>query len=133
QIPTFMAELRKRDTITARALEFIALTASRQNEALGATWAEIDFDKGIWTVPAERMKKRRAHIVPLSERVVELLKGLPRLGDFIFPGVSDDRPLEGWAVWRLLKEIRGNGDTVHGLRSSFRDWREIEPTTPMKR
>jgi integrase len=121
-IPSFMAELRKRDGYPARALEFIALTAARQNEALGAKWGEIDFDKGTWTVPASRMKKRREHIVPLPKRAVEILENLPRQGDFIFPGASGDRPLDGSTVWMLLKEIRGNGDTVHGFRSSFRDW-----------
>jgi integrase len=84
QVPAFLAELRLRPEISARALEFAILTAARPSEALGARWSEIDGN--VWTVPADRMKSGRAHRVPLAPRVVELLASMPREGEFIFVG-----------------------------------------------
>ena len=122
EIPAFMAALRERAAVSARALEFLTLTASRSGEAIGAQWSEIDIDAATWTVPASRMKKGTEHIVPLSRRAIEILAVLPRVNDFLFPGVRGGQPIGEDAMLVALREIRGNGDTVHGLRSSFRDW-----------
>jgi integrase len=116
-MPAFMAKLRKDDSIPARALEFIALTCARVGEAIGATWDEIDLGNRVWVVPATRMKARKEHRVPLSAAAVKLLKGLPRSSsaDGLFPGLKDR-----CVVWRLAARLEGG--TIHGLRSTFRDW-----------
>ena len=92
ELPAFMAKLRDKDAISARALEFAILTAARSGEVRGATWAEIDFAKGLWTIPASRMKADSEHTVPLSDRAVEILQSLPRVGDLVFPGAREGRP-----------------------------------------
>ena len=125
EIGGFVAALRQQSGVAARALEFAILTAARSDEALGATWDEIDLGEGIWVVPAERMKKAdREHRVPLSDRAIEILgerKAL-RQGELVFPGSLTGRPLSHMAMLRVL-EAMGRGDlTAHGFRSSFRDW-----------
>jgi integrase len=86
EVPGFMAALQGEDTVMARALEFLTLTAARSGEVLGATWDEIDLAKRVWTVPGERMKGGREHRVPLSNRAGELLEQLPRETKFVFCG-----------------------------------------------
>ena len=115
-----MAELRKRDLVSARALEFTILTAVRTNEALGATWDEIDLKHKLWTIPAERRKSPRDHRVPLSDRAVDILKSLHHSGKHVF--LNDARkPFDEGALLKLLQNMRP-GCTVHGFRSSFCDW-----------
>jgi integrase len=121
EMPTFMAELRNRTAMSARALEFTVLTAARTSEAVHAKWEEIDLKEKTWVVPAERMKKGREHIVPLSKRVVDILSALPRTNEFVFPGIRPGKPISNVAMLELLRSMR-DGDTVHGFRSSFRDW-----------
>lgn len=121
ELPAFMADLRERDSISARALEFTILTASRTAEAIGAKWSEFDDD--VWTVPPERMKGGREHQVPLSKRALEILESLPReRGGYVFPGARAKAPLSNMAMLELLRGMDGNGATVHGFRSTFRDW-----------
>ena len=121
-MPGFIAALREREGVAARALEFLALTAARSGEVKGATWEEIDLAAATWTIPAERMKAGRAHRVPLSKPAVALLRSLPRFEDnpLIFPaprgGVMSDMALI--AVMRRM----GVDAVPHGLRSTFRDW-----------
>ena len=123
ELPAFMAEMRERNSISARALEFTILTAARTSEALGAKWAEIDLDDAVWTVPAERMKGGKEHQVPLSKRALAILEALPReRGGYVFPGARAKSPLSNMAMLELLRGIRGQGLTVHGFRSTFRDW-----------
>jgi integrase len=125
EAPEFMAELRAEEDISARALEFTILTVARTGEVIGARWSdgEYDLDQRVWNVPAERMKAGVAHTVPLSDRAVELLKALPRIkgNDYVFPGAHPGKPLSNMA---MLEKIRGlrPGLTVHGFRSTFRDW-----------
>ncbi|MDU8929680.1 integrase arm-type DNA-binding domain-containing protein [Alisedimentitalea sp. MJ-SS2] len=129
------ADVRNRDGIATRALEFLALTAARSGEVRGATWSEIDLDRCKWTVPAQRMKARREHIVPLTEGAVKLLVDAPRVLDseYVFPaargGALSDAAMS--ACMRRINEARAGGyldrqsgrpATVHGLRSTFRDW-----------
>jgi integrase len=120
ELPTFMAELRQRKSISARALEFTILTAARTSETIGAKWDE--FDDGVWTVPPERMKAGKEHQVPLSKRAIEILEALPREGDYLFVGAKKNRPLYIATMLDVLRELRGKSYTVHGFRSSFRDW-----------
>ena len=122
EMPTFMAELRSVEGVNARALEFTILTASRTSEALKATWDEIDLKAKVWTIPAERMKGGKAHQVPLAGQSVRLLKHLPRDGsNLVFLGSRIGRPLTDGVMWKLAQRLRP-GLTVHGLRSTFRDW-----------
>ena len=120
QLPSFMSELRQRDGIPARALEFLILTAARSGEVIGATWSEIDLHKAIWVIPAERMKAGRAHVVPLSGRVLQALpheRGCPH----VFIGSKQGGKLHSSAMLGMLKRMERNV-TAHGFRSSFRTW-----------
>lgn len=123
EIPSFMAQLRSRDSISARALELTILCATRTGETTGAQWPEMDLKAGSWSVPASRMKMGRAFRIPLSDRATELLKALPheKGSAFVFPGAKEKAPLSNAAMLELLKGMRP-GITVHGFRSSFRDW-----------
>jgi integrase len=121
EIPQFMAELRDRDSTSARALEFTILTAARTGETIGAIWDEIDIKARTWTVPAGRMKAGKKHVVPLTDRAVEILDSLPHKGDYVFPGARKGEPLSNMAMLELVRGMRP-GTTVHGLRSAFRDW-----------
>jgi integrase len=122
-MPAFMAAIRARKEISAKALEFTILTASRTNEAIRARWSEIDLDAKLWTVPPDRMKSGRPHIVPLSDRAVAILKSLDRIAGcpFVFPGAKHGQPLSNMAMLELLRGMRP-GYVVHGFRSTFRDW-----------
>jgi integrase len=135
EMGAFMARLRQQRTAAAKALEFTILTAARTGEALGTRWSEIDMDAAVWTVPAERMKGGRAHRVPLSGAALVVLRHMlplrPAEGDgFVFPGIRRGKPLSGAVMPKLLARM-GRGDlTVHGFRSSFRDWCEGATHTP---
>jgi integrase len=135
ELPAFMQDLRSRDGMAAKALEFAILTAVRSGEATGATWSEIDLTEKTWTIPASRMKSPRDHVVPLSSAAVSLLKGLPRLAgnDLVFPapkgGEFSDAAL-GAVIDRMngvqeatwVDEKDGRAVVPHGFRSTFRDW-----------
>ncbi|MEQ9039413.1 MAG: integrase arm-type DNA-binding domain-containing protein [Silicimonas sp.] len=132
----WFGDLSARNGTSARALEFLALTAARSGEVRGATWSEIDLDARLWTIPAGRMKAGKMHRVPLTERAIVLLEALPRFegSEFVFPaprgGQLSDMALQ--AVMRRVHEKRSPGGyvdprsgrpaVVHGLRSTFRDW-----------
>jgi integrase len=123
ELPGFMAELRKRDGVSAAVLEFTILTAARTGEAIGARWDDIDQKAKVWTIPAERMKAGRPHRVPLSNRALAILEALP--GDkngFVFPGTTGGKPISNMAMLKLLRSMNGGGLTVHGFRSTFSDW-----------
>jgi integrase len=118
-VPGFLASLRLRESITARALEFVILTAARSGEVLGARWDEIDLLSATWTVPAERMKSRRPHRVPLSPSVVSLLDRLLRSGEYVFAG--NRGRMHAYVMAELMRSVTATG-SPHGFRSSFRDW-----------
>jgi integrase len=126
-VPSFMAKLRGLDGALPRALEFVILTASRRDEARLAKWDEVDFETATWTVPAERMKKKKKrpedHRVPLSPRCVEILRDMEatRQNEFVFPG-RDDGPLGEKGLGDLLQRLGHSDITTHGFRSSFRTW-----------
>jgi integrase len=130
QVPAFVAQLRERSGVAARALEFTILTAARSGEVLGAKWEEIDFAAKMWTIPPARMKGHRQHRVPLSGRILDLLRGLPTEegNDFIFIG-GRQPGLSSTAMTETLKALRPGGATVHGFRSSFRDWAAEQTAT----
>jgi integrase len=119
-VPEFVCKIREIESIPALTLEFAILTAARSGEVLGARWDEIDLDARIWTIPAVRMKAGIIHRIPLSTRVAEIIEGMARIrcGDHVFPGQRRGQPLGHMA----LRRLRPAGGTVHGFRSSFRDW-----------
>jgi len=123
QIGDFMAGLRKRDGVAARALEFAILCAARSGEVRMAVWDEIDLEGKTWVIPASRMKAGVEHRVPLSGAAVELLRRMPRVEgcDLIFPGLRG-KPLSDVSLTAVLKRMGRADVTVHGFRSSFRDW-----------
>jgi integrase len=122
-LPAFMDELRQRDNISARALGLAILSATRTSEVTGAQWNEFDLDGATWIIPKNRMKAKREHRVALSSQAVDLLRSLPRVKDeqWVFPGARVGRPLSNMAMLELLRGMRP-GLTVHGFRSTFRDW-----------
>lgn len=126
-VPAFMADLRQREGMAALLLEFIVLTAARTGEALGATWREIDLDARVWTVPATRMKAGRAHRVPLSDAALAVLATVRQAREhdgadaLVFPGRKRGGPLSNMAAGMLLRRM-GRTESVHGFRSTFRDW-----------
>ena len=138
-VPEFMAQLRLRDAVAARALEFTILMAARSGEVLGACWSEIDLKKKLWTIPAVRMKAGREHRVPLSPRAAEILEALleMRVEDakgigptgYVFPGPKPGAPLSSMAMTMLLRRMKAE-ITVHGFRSTFRDWASEETGFP---
>jgi integrase len=130
EMPSFMAQLRDKPGVSARALEFAILTAARTGEIIGATWAEIDLERRLWTVPAHRMKASREHRVPLPDRAVAILGELPRDGEFVFVSARKDKSLSDMVMLRLLRGMRGKGATVHGFRSTFRDWAAEQTSYP---
>lgn len=125
EIGAFMQALRTMPGTAALATEFIILTNCRTSEAINATWAEFDLGEKRWTIPAERMKAAKEHVIPLSEpalAVLQRLKAEAKEGEFVFPGGKKNTALSNMACLALLKRM-GRGDlTVHGFRSSFRDW-----------
>jgi integrase len=114
--------LRGRDALAARALELLILTCARTSEVLLAERAEIMGD--VWTIPATRMKAGRLHVIPLVPRAVEIIEGLPIIDGnaYLFPGIRAGRPLSGMAMEMLIRRMDRNKITVHGFRSTFRDW-----------
>ena len=119
-LPKFIARLRETETSPCFALEFLILTAGRAGEVLGATWDEIGLEGRLWTIKAFRMKAAKKHSIPLAARAVAILDRLAsiRTGDLVFPGQRRGRPLSKTALAALVPA----GVTVHGFRSSFRDW-----------
>jgi integrase len=122
ELPSFMAQLAAREGIGARALEFTVLSAARTGEVIEARWSEIDLVAKVWTVPPDRMKGHREHRVPLSDRLIEILEGLPREAEFLFPGGRKGAAISNMAMAETLKRMGRVDITVHGFRSTFRDW-----------
>lgn len=117
---------------TKLALEFLVLTASRSGEVRLATWDEIDFDKAEWIVPAHRMKGKRQHRVPLTDRSITILRQAKQCDDgsgFIFPGTRSGKPLSDMTLSKLVKELDYNAD-IHGFRTSFRTWAQECSNSP---
>lgn len=128
ETPTFMQELSKRESVSARTLEFIILTAVRSGETRGARWSEFDLNEGTWTIPGQRMKRGIPHRVPLSDHALALLEFVKPLdNEWVFPSnqLGKDslaRPQSVTVFKSLFKRMGCEGFTVHGFRSTFRDW-----------
>ncbi|SMX23377.1 tyrosine-type recombinase/integrase [Boseongicola aestuarii] len=130
-VPAFYTSLAPRPAMAAKALRFTILTASRTSEVLEMKWPEVDFDAKLWTVPAERMKGGKAHRVPLTEEMLAILEPLKALDSvFVFEGQKRHHPLSNMSMLMLLRRMDANGFTVHGFRSSFRDWSAEDANAP---
>lgn len=126
EVAQLMVKLTESDTAGRLALRFLILTAARSGEVRGATWEEIDLPKGLWTIPAGRMKAKKEHRVPLSAAALQVLKTAAKLrkgiaGEPIFPGMKD-QPLSDATMSKTLRTAAEGSWTVHGFRSSFRLW-----------
>ena len=133
QIGAFMLELQGREGMAALALEFTILTAARTGEVLGAKWTEIDTDRAVWSVPAERMKGRREHRVPLSRVALAVLERARQAGEgseFVFPNTGRGQPLSNMAMLKMMERMGRPELTTHGFRSTFRDWAAEQTAFP---
>lgn len=121
--PPFVQELQQKTDYSAKALFLTILCAVRTNETINATWPEFNLDNRMWTIPAERMKAGVEHRIPLSNAAIDLLTNLHRIegNPYVFPGMKRSKPLSDMAMLEMLRGMR-NGVTVHGFRSTFRDW-----------
>lgn len=129
QIGAFVAALKKQQGAAAKAMQFVILTACRTSEAIGATWDEFDLDKKVWTIPAERIKARRTHRVALADDAIRIL-GEAKDSGFVFEGQKKGKPLSNMAMLVLLKRMEREDITVHGFRSTFRDWAAEQTNFP---
>jgi integrase len=118
--------------MSARALEYAILTACRSGEVRHAQWHEINLARGTWVIPGSRMKAGKEHRVPLSIRAAAMLSVLKemRTSDFIFPGTASGKPLSGMAMAMQLRRMKADDITVHGFRSTFRDWASEKTSFP---
>lgn len=122
EMGVFMTELRSREGIGARAVQFAILTAARSGEVRGARWSEFDLQAGTWTIPGARMKAGKEHRVPLSDQALAVLESMPRGDDFVFPGSRQGAMLSDMSLTAVLRRMGHADITVHGFRSAFRDW-----------
>src|SRR5262245_34172445 len=131
-VGAFMVKLREESSISAQALAFLVLTATRTSETLEAAWDEIDLKERVWTIPAERMKAEKEHRVPLSPWTVAILREMAEIktGDFVFAGAKPGRPLSNMVLAMLLRRMGYGHITAHGFRSSFRDWAAERTSSP---
>ncbi len=132
ELPSFIPQLRQFDGTGARALEFTILTAGRTGEVINAIWPEIDVNARVWMIPAERMKMSREHRVPLCGAAIAILEALPKheTSNYIFPGRKTRNPMSNMTMTGVLRKLGTGEYTVHGFRSSFRDWAGDETTFP---
>lgn len=132
-LPGFIAKLRDRPGFSARALEFLILTAARSQEVRGALWSEFDLEAGVWSIPAERMKAREPHTVPLSKQALRILKSLHKEegSDLVFPSATKPgTPMSDMTLLQTLRRMGRTDISVHGFRATFRTWVANETNYP---
>lgn len=130
-VPAFYADLNDRNAMAAKALMFTCLTGSRTGEVLGMRWEEIDLEARLWSCPAERMKAGDVHRVPLTDEMLAIIEPLKAMqSDYVFEGQKRHKPLSNMSMLMLLRRMKVEGVTVHGFRSSFRDWATEATNTP---
>ena len=130
-VPSFFDDLRNREAMAAKALMFTCLTGSRTGEVLGMRWDEIDIEARLWTCPAERMKTANEHRVPLTEDMLAIIEPLRAMASqYVFEGQKRHAPLSNMAMLMLLRRMKVEGVTVHGFRSTFRDWASEVASAP---
>jgi integrase len=124
EAPTVVAKLRANNSVSARLIEFLILTAVRLSEARHATFGEFDLNTATWIVPAARTKMRSDHVVPLSHRAVEIIREIAavRVNDLVFPGWRDGRPISRMTVWSQCQRMTSGRASPHGFRATFATW-----------
>jgi integrase len=131
QVPSFFARLSETSSSSRLCLEFLILTAARSQEAIRAQWSEIDMSARLWTIPAERMKKRRVHKVPLSSPALDVLheaRDMFMSDTFVFPGATKGSPMSPRVLQSLMHKQLREPYAVHGFRASFSTWaNETQP------
>ncbi|MDA1101494.1 MAG: integrase arm-type DNA-binding domain-containing protein [Proteobacteria bacterium] len=135
EIPGFFRDLRQRDAVSACAMSFSILTAARSGEVRGVTWDEIDMDQAIWTIPEERTKSGRPHRIPLSSEALAVLNSMKAIQvdgeEHVFPGRRPGRQMSENTMRKFLQnDMQREGLTVHGFRSTFRDWAAEQSNFP---
>jgi integrase len=132
EISAFIQELTEQEGVAKDALKFLILTATRTSETIGATWNEFDLSDKIWVIPANRIKAGKEHRIPLSPSAMGILKKYSKTAgsDFVFPGAKTDEPLSNMALLALLRRMKKYDLTVHGFRSTFRDWAAEQTNFP---
>jgi integrase len=133
-LPAFMTDLKNQDGTAARTLELVILCANRTGEAIGFRWTELDRAEKVWTIPGERMKSGREHRVPLSDRALEIIEA-QRGKDavYVFPAEKGGKPISNMAMLMLLRRMGRDDITVHGFRSSFKEWTRERPVGNLSR
>jgi integrase len=131
-LPAFISDLRAKQSTASLALELAILTASRTGEILNAKWTEFDLERAVWTIPAYRMKAGHEHRVPLASRAIAILKSLERVShnDYVLVGNVRGKPLSAMAMTMQLRRMKRADTTVHGFRSTFRDWAAEQTSFP---
>jgi integrase len=136
KIGDFISKLRKNDSISAKAVEFLILTAVRSGSVRQAEWSEIDYEKKLWVIPAEHTKAKQEHRVPLQPQAIRLLQALPRMTDsnIVFPSPTG-KALSDMALSQLMRRMQKSGELTveavpHGFRSTFRDWAAEQTAYP---
>jgi integrase len=132
-VPAFITALRDRPGFSARALEFLILTAARSQEVRGATWSEIDLETGVWSIPKERMKAREPHTVPLGKQALRILKSLHKEenSDLVFPSATKaGQQMSDMTLLQVLRRMGRDDVSVHGFRATFRTWVAEETSYP---
>ena len=136
EVPAFVKALAAQPGVAARALAFTVHTAARTGETIGANWAEVDTAGKVWTIPADRMKAGVEHRVPLTPAALAILADMAALRrttaptEPVFPGGKAGRPLSNMAMLKTLERMKRDDLTVHGFRSSFRDWASERTSFP---
>ena len=132
ELPSFMGILSKTDGMGARALELTILTATRTKESLGARWEEFDLNNQVWTIPKERMKAGVEHRIPLCDQAINIITKMAdhKMSDYVFPKCSNGKPLSNAGMSSVLKRLERTDITVHGFRSTFRDYVAEKTNTP---
>lgn len=132
ELPQFMTTLSRTDGMGARALELTILTATRTKEALGARWDEFDLDNCVWTIPKERMKVGVEHRIPLSDQAIKVVAKMAdhKMSDYVFPNRTNGKPMSNAGMSSVLKRLERTDITVHGFRSTFRDYVAEKTNTP---
>ncbi len=132
EINNFMNKLREREALSALALRLISLTATRSGAVRGAKWSEFDLKNAIWTIPAERMKARKEHVIPLCNEALSIVLSLPHLAgsEYLFTGTRSGKPISDVVFKKLMERMKTTGITTHGFRSTFRDWAAEQTSFP---
>ena len=132
EVPDFLNKLKTHDGSGARALELLIYTAGRTGEIINSVWTEFDLEAGVWVIPGERMKMKREHRIPLCGAAINLLEDLPKhqSSEFVFFGRQPRKPISNMTMAKVLKTLGAGEYTVHGFRSSFRDWCGEETSYP---